>query len=32
VVRNRVTAIARERIRYTGPDPVVANPPVRPQD
>ena len=30
-VRNRVKALARERVGYTGPFPVVANPPVRPQ-
>jgi L-asparagine permease len=32
LVRKRVTAIARERVGYTGPFPVIANPPVHPQD
>jgi L-asparagine permease len=31
-VRRRVKALARERVGYTGPFPVVANPPVRTQD
>ncbi|HZA12795.1 amino acid permease [Mycobacterium sp.] len=32
LVRNRVTAVARERIGYTGEFPVVANPPADPND
>lgn len=32
LMRKRVLAIARERLGYTGPPPMVVNPPVQPRD